>query len=153
MTVWRPKQAIRVIAIGLHWREDRLLAVEVTDDQGAVKGVRPLGGGVEFGETWGDALIREFQEELGITVRIAGAPLVLENLYMHHGQQGHEIVFAADVAFPEGAFAEMETIPFEEDNGTPCVARWFDLDDLSARSIPLFPLGLADRLRSRASLS
>ena len=57
MTVWRPKPAIRVIAIGLHWRDDRLLAVEVNDDHGAVKGVRPLGGGVEFGETWRDALI------------------------------------------------------------------------------------------------
>ncbi|PJI93005.1 NUDIX domain-containing protein [Yoonia maricola] len=153
MTVWRPRPTIRVIAIGLHWRDGRLLAAEVNDDQGVVKGVRPLGGGVEFGETWRDALIREFDEELNVTVTVAGRPLVLENLYEHYGEQGHEIVFAADVLFPDGAFAATEMIHFKEDNGTPCVARWFDLDDLAARSIPLFPLGLVEELRPPASPS
>jgi hypothetical protein len=52
MNIWRPSQNIRVIAIGLNWRGDRLLAVEVLNDEAKLKGVRPLGGGVEFGETW-----------------------------------------------------------------------------------------------------
>lgn len=37
-----------------------LLAMEILNDAGDNNGVRPLGGTVEFGETWRDALIREF---------------------------------------------------------------------------------------------
>ena len=63
MTPWRPSSTIRVKALGLHWRDGRLLASEVNRDDGTLKGVRPLGGTVEFGETWQDALIREYQED------------------------------------------------------------------------------------------
>ena len=47
-----PLAHIRVVAIGLHWRDGRLLAAEVRDDAGGIKGVRPLGGEVAFGEGW-----------------------------------------------------------------------------------------------------
>ena len=60
MTTWRPHSNIRGVAIGLHWRNDRLLAAEVRDDAGRIKGVRPLGGEIEFGESWQAALTREF---------------------------------------------------------------------------------------------
>ena len=72
MNVWRPAPAIRVKALGLHWRDGRLLAFEVHDDAGRVTGVRPLGGSIEFGETAEAALRREFREELGIDVVVAG---------------------------------------------------------------------------------
>ena len=143
MAVWRPAQTIRVKALGLHWREGKLLAAEVLSDDGKIKGVRPLGGSVEFGKAWQGALLREFQEELGIDVRIISAPNVIENLYMHEGSQGHEIIFVAEVAFPTGAFAGEDSIEFFEDNGTKCVARWFDLKDLESHGIPLFPEGIA----------
>lgn len=51
MNIWRPPSRIRVKALGLHWLNGRLLAAEVYDDAGRIKGVRSLGGGVEFGET------------------------------------------------------------------------------------------------------
>jgi hypothetical protein len=76
MNTWRPAPRIRVKALGLHWRGDRLLAAEVLDDAGHVKGVRPLGGTVEFGETAEMAVIREFQEELGIVVKTNGVPFL-----------------------------------------------------------------------------
>ncbi|MBL3576464.1 NUDIX domain-containing protein, partial [Rhodovulum sulfidophilum] len=69
MNTWRPASGIRFKALGLHWRGNRLLASEVYEDSGRLKGVRPLGGTVEFGETAQTAVIREFQEELGITVK------------------------------------------------------------------------------------
>ena len=68
MNSWRPSPQIRVKALGLHWRDGKLLAAEVRDDAGHIRGVRPLGGSVEFGETARAAVIREFQEELGFTV-------------------------------------------------------------------------------------
>jgi hypothetical protein len=96
---------IRYKALGLHWREDRLLAAEVMDDIGRVKGVRPLGGTVEFGETAEAALIREFHEELGITVTPLGPPVFMENIYTYEGSPGHEIIAVFDVAFPADMFA------------------------------------------------
>jgi ADP-ribose pyrophosphatase YjhB (NUDIX family) len=143
---WRPHPAIRVIALGLHWRGDSLLAVEILDDAGRIKGVRPLGGGVDFGETWQVALAREFQEELGLDVDVGAEAIVMENIYTHEGHTGHEVVFLAEVKFPDGAFAGETAIHFQEDNGDKCVARWFPLADLMSGAISLFPTGLKDRL-------
>ncbi|MDF0519166.1 NUDIX hydrolase [Bradyrhizobium yuanmingense] len=143
MTTWRPHPRIRVVAIGLHWRGGRLLAAEVRDDAGRIKGARPLGGEIEFGESWRAALVREFNEELGIDVTIVGEPLVMENIFVHEGSTGHEVMFIAEVAFPDDAFAGQERIDFREDNGEQIVARWFDLAGLDVEGGPeLYPTGL-----------
>ncbi len=80
MKSWRPPRDIRVKVLGLHWREGRLLAAEVRGDDGSLRGVRPLGGGVEFGERLEEALRREFREELGIAVE----PTTGETHLRHH---------------------------------------------------------------------
>jgi len=149
MDKWRPTQKIRVVSIGLHWRNGLLLATEVLNDDGKIKGVRPLGGGVEFRETWSQALKREFQEELGIRISIIGRPMVLEDIYVHEGQTGHEIVFAADVEFPQGSFDGQNQIEFSEDNGMICTARWFDVDELNDGHLELYPAGLKPMLKAR----
>lgn len=149
MTRWRPRPEIRVIAIGLHWRDGKLLAAEVLNDAGRIKGVRPLGGGVEFGETWCDALTREFQEELGIAVTVSDTPMVMENIYTHEGTTGHEVAFIADVSFPESAYRDTDRITFQEDNGVQCVARWFDPADLDVGGPELYPKGLKALLLRR----
>ncbi len=104
MHVWRPAQTIKVKSLGLHWRDNRLLAAEVYDDAGNLKGVRPLGGAIEFGEDWKTALVREFKEELNVDVVVSGQPIIMENIYEHEGQTGHEIVFIANVSFPPKAY-------------------------------------------------
>lgn len=147
MTIWRPNPNIRVKALGLVWQQGLLLASEVTTDNGTVKGVRPLGGTVEFGETWQTALVREFVEELGITVAVTGAPMVFENIYAHEGQTGHEVIFAADVTAPEGAFRDTKPFEYLEDEGMPCRAGWFDVDTLDCGGLALFPAGLKAQLR------
>lgn len=143
MSIWRPHPEIRVKALGLHWRDARLLAAEVLDDQQQVKGVRPLGGSVLFGETAKAAVVREFKEELGLDVRTAGQPFCMENLFTHEGAAGHEVLILFNVIFPEGAFADETRILFQEDNGVTCHAQWFDLDRLDMPGAPqLFPQGL-----------
>jgi len=134
---------IRVKALGLHWRGGCLLASEIPDDAGRIKGVRPLGGTVAFGERAEQALLREFREELGIDVTVSGAPLIVENLFTHEGAAGHEILFIHEVRFPDGAFAGQDCIVYQEDNGVTCTARWFDPDQLDQPGTPcLYPTGL-----------
>ena len=149
MTIRRPRQSIRVIAIGLHWRGDRLLAAEVRDDHGQLKGVRPLGGGVEFGETWQAALRREFREELGVEIDLCGPTRFMENIFEHHGTIGHELVVFTEITFATQAFIGKDEIKFSEDGGTECVARWFDLSELDQPNGPqLFPAGLKNLIQS-----
>ncbi|NMG38384.1 NUDIX domain-containing protein [Chelativorans sp. ZYF759] len=143
MVIWRPAPYIRLKAVGLHWRDGKLLAAEVLDDAGRVKGVRPLGGTVEFGETAEAAVIREFEEELGITVKISGAPVFMENIYTHEGQVGHEILAVFNVIFPAGSFVREERIAFTEDDGNTWFAEWFSLEALDLPGGPqLYPEGL-----------
>lgn len=147
MHKWRPERRIRVKAIGLHWRDGNLLAAEVLNDQGQVKGVRPLGGGVEFGECWQAALVREFKEELGVDVEVIGGPHIMENIYLHEGAAGHEIVFIGEVMFPAEVFAGRDSITFLEDSGVACTARWYDVAKLDLAGGPaLYPSGLKERL-------
>ncbi len=150
MVTWRPAPKIRLKALGLHWRGERLLAAEVLDDAGRVKGVRPLGGTVEFGERAEAAVIREFHEELGLRVETRGAPVFMENLYTHEGHTGHEILAIFDVVFPDGALDGQDRIAFHEDNGTLCFAEWFDLAALDLPGGPeLYPTGLKAHLAGR----
>ncbi|MBY3194561.1 MULTISPECIES: NUDIX hydrolase [Rhizobium] len=148
MTVWRPSQQIRVKVIGLAWRKDQLLAAEVEDDSGRIKGVRPLGGAIEFGESREEALHREFREELETDIRIVGPWHLLENIYEHHGAIGHEYIFAADIELADASLYERDEIHYSELDETAATARWFGRDSLRDAGIDLYPTGL-DRLLSR----
>lgn len=148
MTSWRPAPYVRFKALGLHWRNGRLLAAQVRDDAGQLTGLRPLGGTVEFGETAKDAVKREFREELGIDILVGNNPFFMENIYSHEGTMGHEVLAVFDVEFPKDAFASVSQIAFTEDNGTACIAEWVSLDSLDLDGGPkLFPEGLKMLLR------
>lgn len=149
MNIWRPQQNIQVKALGLVWRDGLLLASEICLDDGTVKGVRPLGGRLDFGETWRDALVREFDEELGVAVEVIGKPLVLENIYTHQGVIGHEITFVSDVTFPNDAYVKDGPIEYLEDNGEKCVAHWYDVAQLDCGELELYPNGLKAQLQKR----
>lgn len=150
MTAISKSSVIRVKALGLLWRGPRLLAFEVYDDEGRLKGVRPLGGSVEFGETAQDAVVREFKEEIDTEVSVLAAPMVLENVFVHEGQSRHEILFVFDLDVSPRAFEGRDRIHFQEDDGTPMVAAWYDLRELDTDGKPeLYPKGLKSRLLSR----
>ncbi|MGV1987307.1 NUDIX hydrolase [Agrobacterium sp. 22-221-1] len=150
MTTTSKSSVIRIKALGLHWRGPRLLAFEVYDHEGRLKGVRPLGGSVEFGESAKDAVIREFKEEIDTDVSVLAGPLVVENVFFHQGERRHEILFIFDLAFPEGAFEGQERIRFQEDDGTLMIAAWYDPKELDIEGKPeLYPKGLKSHLISR----
>ena len=85
--------SIRPLALAVPRRGDDLLVFEGFDPAGGGPFHRPLGGGIEFGETAEAAVRRELREELGVDlldVRLLG---VLENIFHAFGRDGHEIVF------------------------------------------------------------
>jgi len=144
--VWRPKSLIRAIAIGIAERGDQILVVCVPDDQGALKGCRPPGGGIEFMETAADALAREFREELDTAIEITAGPLVIENRYHHHGAPGHEIVFVHRVLLADPALYQRDRIAIIEDSGQALTAEWIPLSRFRSGEIALFPASLVERL-------
>lgn len=146
MTIWRPTQSITVKVIGLAIHKGCLLAAEVYDDSGNIKGVRPLGGHIEFGETREAALRREFLEELNTKIDITGSWHLFENLYEHEGVAGHEYVQCANINLLDSSLHEQERIVFCEDSGAECIARWFSVEECKRGKIVLFPTGLTDIL-------
>ncbi|MCZ8316013.1 NUDIX domain-containing protein [Phreatobacter sp.] len=138
-SVWVPPQVVVVKVLGLARHGDRWLVTEVAGSDGHVAGVRPLGGTIAFGETRDQALHREFREELGCAITIAGPWHAFENLFELGGVVGHEIIFAAEVTLHEGAVPLDAAFTYRESDGTACTAGWYSLADLAARGWALYP--------------
>lgn len=92
---------IRACAFAFVREGDRLLFARFIDPDDGSTYFRPLGGGMEFGETGEQAVRREFREELG--VELAGVTHIgfLENLFEMSGRSYHELCLIY-VAQPEG---------------------------------------------------
>ena len=142
-TSWRPPAHIRVKAVALARRGDALLVCEVLDDDGARQGWCPLGGGAEFGEMALAALRREIREELDCDIRVEGRPIVIENLYEHHGHIGHEIVFAYAVSLSNPELYRVDRFQMRESSGTLHWVEWVPLERFRSGGETLFPMELA----------
>lgn len=143
---WRPQNSIRGKAIGLAKHKDRLLVCEVLNDQGILKGWSPLGGGIEFGETAEVALKREIQEELKSDIQIVRDPVVFENIFQHHGVQGHEIVFAFPVHFSDSQIYAKNRFQIFEARGSVHWVEWIEIERFKKGEQILFPPNLLEKL-------
>lgn len=121
----KPKQ-IRVIAICVIWVESRILVLEGFDSVKNTFYYRPLGGGVEPGETSHDAVAREIQEEIGLKVTDLRLLGVLENLFQLEGEPFHEVVFVHEGRFQDESANLRTEFTVTEDNGTRMRAVWRD---------------------------
>ncbi|WP_062231002.1 NUDIX domain-containing protein [Aureimonas sp. N4] len=133
------RKRIKTKVIGLAFQDGRLLAFEVTDDLGRLRGVRPLGGSIEYGETREDALAREFREELDTRIEITGDWTVFESLYEKDGETRHEFLFAAPIRLLDCDIPTDGGVIYPEGDGTLCTARWFEIEALARGEPRLFP--------------
>jgi len=141
-----PKQ-IRPLALCVFRNGSRILVSEGLDFTKGQTYYRPLGGGIEFGESGVAAITREIREELGVEITTPHLLGVMENIFNLEGDPGHEIVFVYDARFVDESLYSRETIPFQEEGWATPHAIWLDLNSLRTDR-PLYPDGLADLLHS-----
>ena len=142
-TVDRSRIRVKALAVILHPAGDRHLCLRMRDTRGEVFH-RPLGGGIELGETSAEAVVREIREELDATFvpdRLLG---VVENIFELDGETGHEVDFLY-----AGRLAEPDAVP---DEGRPFTdgedrmwAEWRPVHGADPE-VALYPDGLQDLL-------
>ncbi|MGB3199386.1 MAG: NUDIX domain-containing protein [Nodosilinea sp.] len=104
------KARIRPISICLLRRGDEILVHESYDSVKERGFARPLGGGIDFGETSAEAAIREIKEELGLTITEVKLLGILENIFIYEGEPGHEMVFVYDGRFVDESLYQQESL-------------------------------------------
>jgi 8-oxo-dGTP pyrophosphatase MutT (NUDIX family) len=141
----QPK-SIRPIAICLFRRGDRILVAKAYDSVKQDAFYRPLGGGIEFGESSHEAIQREIQEELGVEIQNIVLLTVLENQFQYEGQPGHEIVFVFDAEFVEAELYDRPQLEGYESNQTKFIAQWHTPEQIQVLNGRLVPTGLGEFL-------
>ncbi|WJY28297.1 NUDIX hydrolase [Sporosarcina trichiuri] len=137
---------IRPIAICIFRQQDTILVAEGYD---AVKGdhfYRPIGGGIEFGETSEETLAREIREELNAAITDLTYLGTVENVFTFNGKTGHEIVRVYDGVFVDKFFNTAETFEGIEDNGASFVVRRLPIHKFQSGELRIVPDGLLDLL-------
>jgi 8-oxo-dGTP pyrophosphatase MutT (NUDIX family) len=141
---------IRPIAICVFRKDNRILVAKGYDPVKNEYFYRPLGGGIEFGESSRETICRELVEELNLEVnrdslRYLGA---VENIFMFNGTPGHEIVLIYNGAFKAAGLDEQSSLQGREANGEEIQALWKELDEFGEGKSILYPTGLLEMLQS-----
>ena len=131
----------RVVGVAIH--DGRaLLHRAVSDDFWSLPGGRG-----KVMEASSAALVREMQEELGMTVRVGRLLWLVENFFTYAGVAYHEIGVYYLMTLPDDAphLDTSRTFPGQEDHN-PLIFQWFPLSDLPA--LRLYPLFLRTGLQA-----
>lgn len=144
-------QVVRPVAICVFRHEGRILAVRGHDPyrQGAY--LRPVGGGIEFGESGAQTLAREVKEELGADIADVRFIGTLENRFRVGEEPRHEIVLVFDARFTDASFYAREVLRGKESDGTEFSAVWVNPAEMKADT-PLYPEGLIALLAADQAL-
>ena len=138
---------IRPIAICVFRNNSRILVFEGYD---AIKNetyYRPLGGGIEFGESGEAAVRREIMEELHSEIRELEHLGFLENIFVNNGNMGHEIVMVYDGALTKAELCDQAEIEVIESNGERIRVVWKSLHEFEEGKSILYPDGLLEMLK------
>jgi len=138
---------IRPLAICVFRYGDKILVFEGFDPLKGETFYRPLGGGIEFGETSAETVRRELMEEISAEVKDLVYLGTLENIFTFNGLPGHEIVQVYDGALVDADLYEQAVIVgHEADVEEPFQAVWKHLDEFGPGQAILVPNGLLELL-------
>ena len=137
---------VRTIALCVVMRAGKLLVGEMRDSVEGDYFYRPLGGTIEFGERGAATAAREMSEELGADVCNVRWLGTIENLFVVHGRQGHEIVMVYGANFVDESMYRRGPIWGQEDDGSQIKAVWKAMDDFRSGALRLVPDGLLSML-------
>ncbi|MCX6831944.1 MAG: NUDIX domain-containing protein [candidate division Zixibacteria bacterium] len=141
---------IRVIAICVFRHEDSIFVGEGIDDVKQESFYRPLGGGVEFGETGRDAIVREIAEEINAGICALRYIETIENIFVHNGQPMHEIVLVYEGQFSDDSYYDSSGSIVGDEEGMAFKATWVPLEEFRERKKILYPSGLLELLDRKA---
>jgi 8-oxo-dGTP pyrophosphatase MutT (NUDIX family) len=145
----KKKRRIRSLAICVFRKDNKILVAEGYDSVKDETFYRPLGGGIEFGETSVETICRELMEEINAEVdrdslEFLGA---VENIFQFNGNPGHEIVLIYDGALEKSGLYEQAVIVGKEANGEAVRAIWKDQEEFASGKSILYPTGLMELLQ------
>ena len=137
---------IRPVALCVFRKNDRILVFEGHDPIKGETFYRPLGGGIEFGESGEAAVRREITEELHS--EIDGLKLLgyLENIFVHNGKPGHEIIMVFGGVLREYGLYDQAVMEVVEANGEKVRAMWKGIEEFGKGRSILYPDGLLELL-------
>jgi 8-oxo-dGTP pyrophosphatase MutT (NUDIX family) len=146
------KQHIRPIAICVFRSDGYLFVLEGYDQVKRETFYRPLGGGIEFGETSRNTVIREIGEEIGAEVDGLSRIGTLENIFVYEGRQMHEMVQVYEARFVNPAMNDLSRVVTGNEEGTPFKAMWLPLAAFRRGELILYPSGLLELVEQTPQL-
>ncbi len=136
---------IRPLALCVFLHEGKILVTEYFDRAKQQVFYRPPGGGIKFGEYSREAATREIREEMGAEMVDVCYLGTIENVFIHNGEQGHEIVLLYRASFADPTFYDQAIIEADEE-GEKLKMVWKPLAELHSEGVPLYPTGLFELL-------
>lgn len=133
---------IKAKALCIFRHQDQVLLSYGYDPSKDETYLRPIGGGIEFGETSAQAIEREVLEEINQQITKPKLLVVLENLFTFDGQQGHEIVFVYDAEFIDSVLYTEIEIRGCETSGLSYIAQWLSREQIELNQYPVYPTGI-----------
>lgn len=135
---------IRPIVICVFSNKNSILVAEGYDQVKDDYYYRPIGGGIEFGESSSHALIREVREEIKADIIALNYLGTVENIFTYNGDTGHEIVMVYDAKFVDSSIYTSDSFEGIEDDGTVFKLFWKSLNDFKSGKLRLVPEGLLE---------
>lgn len=137
---YQPPQYIRALTLAVIRKGSAILVHKGFDSNKQQYYYRPLGGGIEFGETYYDAIRREITEEICAELCNISLLAWTENIFTYEGMQGHEIITLCNADFTDAELYNQEHINGAE--GTrQFIAEWKTAEDFTEQT-PLYPTQL-----------
>ena len=139
---------IRVTVQALVKKGQNLLVYTSYDKSKKKKFYRPIGGGVDFGETGAEAALREFFEESGLQICNPQSLGFLENIFTLDNVKGHELVQVFLCEFSDSKNYQRKRFPLNEGKQKLQDATWVSIKTLSNKGARFYPKGIKNLIRA-----